>query len=417
MRRAAWLLASVACLFALAAARAELSIEQPGAVAVLPTPARSHWIVVSDFVLQRSAVLDLDAGAFLGMFSTGHGVQQAAYPRSRAEFYLPETYYSRGSRGARSDVVSVYDLTTLAPIAEIAIPAKRANNTLAIGNVALSDDDRFLAVFNMTPASSLSIVDVTSRAFVGEIATPGCGLVYAAGPRSFLMLCADGALLRVALDEAGRPARLERSAAFFDPERDPVTEKAVRSGTRWIFVSFEGQVYEVELAAGAPRFETPWSLVDAADRAASWRSGGNQQLALHEPTGRLFVLMHQGGPDSHKDPGSELWVYDLAERRRVLRIPVRHPGYEILGESPAFGRDWISPFDGLYDWLLDHVAPNPGVDRVVVTQDTQPLVATSSERGGSLALYDGLTGEFLRRVGSGSLSPSGLVAPFRGASR
>ena len=418
MRRVAWAGSCVAFALALcAASRAELPVEQPGRVAVLPSPAQSHWIVVSDFVLQRSALLDLDAGAFLGMFSTGHGVQEAAYPHSRPEFYLPETYYSRGSRGTRSDVVSVYDAATLAPIAEIPIPPKRATNTLATGNVALSDDDRFLAIFNMTPATSLSIVDVAARVFVADVAAPGCGLVYAAGPRSFLMLCADGALLRIALGEEGRALRLERSAPFFDPQLDPVTEKAVRSGDRWIFVSFEGQVYEVDLAAAAPRFETPWSLCDAADRAASWRIGGSQHLALHESTGRLFALMHQGGPDSHKDHGTELWVFDLASRRRVQRIPARHPGLEILGESLAFGRDWFPPFDGLYDWLLDHVAPNPGVDRVVVTQDPHPLLATSSERGGSLGIYDGLTGEFLRRVGSGSISPSGLAAPFGAASR
>jgi methylamine dehydrogenase heavy chain len=389
--------AGLLCSLAVAAARAELPAEQAGRVEVLPRPAHSHWIVVSDFVLQRSAFLDLDAGAFLGMVSTGNGVQQAAYPRSRPEFYLPETYYSRGSRGTRSDVVTVYDASTLVPSAEIAIPPKRANNTLAVANVALSDDDRFLAVFNMTPATSLSIVDVAERAFVGEVATPGCGLVYSAGPRSFLMLCADGALLRVALDERGKPLRLERSAPFF--------------------VSFEGQIYEVDLTGAAPRFETPWSLLDEADRRARWRVGGSQILALHAQTSRLFALMHQGGPESHKHAGTEIWVYDLASRRRVQRIPARHPGLEILGESLAFGRDWMPPFDGLYDWLLDHVVPNPGVDRVVVTQGPEPLVATSSERGGSLAIYDGLTGEFLRRIGSGSISPSGLAAPFGAATQ
>ena len=415
MRRVGWLAVGAACALALPAARAELPVEAPGHTAVLPSPTQSHWIVVSDFVLQRSAFVDLDAGAFLGMISTGYGVQEAAFPRSRAEFYLPETYFSRGTRGVRSDVVTVYDETTLSPLAEIALPPKRATNTLATGNVALSDDDRFLAVFNMTPATSLSIVDVAARAFVGEVATPGCSLVYATGPRSFAMLCADGALLHVSLGEDGRPARLERSAPFFDPERDPVTEKAARAGARWFFVSFEGHVHAVDFGGGAPRFEAPWSLVDDALRAEGWRIGGSQLLALHAPSGRLFALMHQGGPDSHKDHATEIWVYDLGARARVQRIPARHPGFEILGESPAFGRDWPSPFDGLYDWLLDHVAPHPGIDRVVVTQDAQPLVATSSERGGSLAVYDGLTGEFLRRIGSGSLSPSGLAAPFGAA--
>jgi methylamine dehydrogenase heavy chain len=386
-------------------------------VAVLPAPASPHWAVVSDFVLGRSAFVDLDDGAFLGMISTGYGVQEAAYPRGLGEFYLPETYFSRGTRGVRSDVVSVYDRVTLAPIAEIEIPAKRATNTLASGNLALSDDDRFLAVWNMTPATSLSIVDVRARRFVEEVATAGCGMVYAGGTRAFLMLCADGALLRVALDDSGRKQGLERSAPFFDPNRDPVTEKAVRVGDRWLFVSFEGQVYPVDVGDGPPRFEAPWSLVDETLREQSWRSGGSQHFAVHEATGRLYALMHQGGPDSHKDPGTELWVFDLAARSRLLRIPLRHPGIEILGESLAFGQDWMPPFDGLYDWLLDHVVPNPGIDRLAVTQDARPLLVTSSERGGSLAVYDAQSGEFLRRIGSGSLAISGLAAPFGAPAR
>ena len=77
MRRVAWLAVGFACALCLAAG-AELPVEQPGHTAVLPTPAKSHWIVISDFVLQRSAFVDLDAGAFLGMISTGYGVQEAA---------------------------------------------------------------------------------------------------------------------------------------------------------------------------------------------------------------------------------------------------------------------------------------------------------------------------------------------------
>ena len=113
-----------------AAAAAELSAEIPGRSEVLPAPGRPHWVWVSDIVLQRSALLDLDRGDFLGMVSTGFLSQAATFPRRGDEFYLPETYYSRGSRGTRSDVVTVYDTTTLAPIDEISIPPKRAINVL-----------------------------------------------------------------------------------------------------------------------------------------------------------------------------------------------------------------------------------------------------------------------------------------------
>ena len=41
-------------------------------------------------------------------------------------------------------------------------------------------------------------------------------------------------------------------------------------------------------------------------------------------------MMHQGGPDTHKDPGTEVWVYDLATRKRVQRIALRDPATSIL---------------------------------------------------------------------------------------
>ncbi len=133
---------------------------------------------------------------------------------------------------------------------------------------------------------------------------------------------------------------------------------------------------------------------------------------MHQTSGRLYSLVHQGGPDTHKDPGTELWVYDLATRRRVQRIELRHPGLSILGESFEFGGAWVWPFNRLSGWLLDHALPNPGLTLVQVTQDAQPLLVTASQMGGSVAVYDALSGEFLRRVASGNMTSSVLQAPW-----
>lgn len=395
-------------------AHADVPLERPGRVEILPEPLGPHWVWVADILLQRSALLDLDRGRFLGMISTGYGSQVAVFPTRRREFYLPETYYARGSRGARTDVVTVYDAVSLAPVTEVEIPPKRAMNVLPSGNAALSDDDRFLAVFNMTPATSLSIVDVEKRSFVGEIATPGCSLVYAAGPRRFAMLCADGSLLSVALDEEGRELEKSRSQPFFDPQKDPVTEKAVRFGDQWIFVSFEGFVHTLDVSGPKPRFGEVWSLLSQEEREASWRIGGGQHLAVHQPTGRLYSLMHRGGPDTHKESGLELWIYDLATRTRVQRLELHHPGLAILTESLEFGKSWFWPFNRLSDWLLDSVVPNPGLQHVQVTQDDEPLLVTGTLIGGSLAVYDALSGRFLRRVAAGNVSTNALQAPWGG---
>jgi methylamine dehydrogenase heavy chain len=395
------------------AARAELSLEQTGRIASLPEPFGAHWAWVSDVVLRRTALIDLDGGSMLGMLSSGYGSFPPVFPRNRPEIYLPETYYSRGSRGERTDLVSFYDARTLAPVNEVLLPPKRAINALPIGNAALSDDERFLAVFNMTPATSLSIVDVERRSFVGEIATPGCSLAYGAGARRFLMLCADGAALTLTLGEDGSEAGKVRSEPFFDPQTDPVMEKAVRSGDTWVFVSFDGVVHPIRVGGETIEWGEPWRLFDEADTADSWRVGGVQPLAVHTPSHRLYVLVHQGGPGSHKAPGSEVWVYDLEGHRRLQKIELRSPGITYLGEPLAFGHDWIWPFNHLDSVVLDSLPPR--VAQISVTRDAErPLLVTSSEFGGSLGIYDARSGEWLRRVSAGGLTTQVLQTPWEG---
>src|SRR5262247_1778670 len=191
------------------AARAELGAEPIGQVAVLPERPGPHWFWLSDILLHRTALFDADSGGLLGTITSGSpGVGFAILPLlspDHREVYLAESYFSRGVRGDRTDVVTIYDARTLQPLNEIVLPPKRAEYFPGNASSALSDDGRFIAVFNLTPMTSLSIVDARARTFVAEVATPGCSLVYAAGPRRFFMLCANGAALTVDLDETGNP--------------------------------------------------------------------------------------------------------------------------------------------------------------------------------------------------------------------
>ena len=401
---AAW--ASWAWLWIASPAWAELPAEQIGRVEVLPQPAQAHWVWVSDVILRRSALVDLDSGRMLGMLNGGFGPTVALFSASRGEIYVPETHYSRGSRGERADVLTIYDGASLAAVAEVALPPRRAINALPMANAALSDDERFAAIFNSVPGTSLSIVDVEQRALKAEVTTPGCSLVYAAGPRRFALLCGDGSLLLLTLDGEGRELAKTRSHPFFDPDADPVTEKAVRVGDEWLFVSFEGRVHPVDVSGAEPRFGEPWSLLDETDRADSWRIGGSQHLAVHEASQRLYSLVHQGGPDTHKDPGTELWVYDLATRARVERVALRSPGVTFLGEPIELGGG-----GRLWGWLLDSFL-GAGIDTIAVTQDAEPLLVTASGFSGGLGLYDARSGEFLRRVYCGNLTIVALQAPF-----
>jgi methylamine dehydrogenase heavy chain len=393
---------------------AQVPVEELGRVERLPGPPGDHWVWVADPVLRRSALVDLDSGKFLGTVDGGFGLVVPLDATVRPEVYVPETHYSRGSRGVRSDVLTIYDGHRLAPIAEVALPPKRAISAVPLAHAALTDDDRFAAIFNLTPATSLSIVDLASRSFAGEVEIPGCSLVYPAGDRRLISLCKDGGLLVVTLDDAGREASKRRSSPFFDPEADPVTEDGVRRGSGWYFFSVDGRVHGIDLAGAEPRFEEVWSLVGEAD--PTWRMGGRRHTAIHAATGRLFVLMHEGGgQESYKDAGSEVWVFDLDERERVARIELENPGPTIMGVALEFGRSWVWPFDGLSGFLIGRLPAH--VEEIQVTQDDQPRLVTSATLSGGIGVYDAVDGTFLKRVYSGNFTNVALHSRPRGASR
>ncbi len=379
--------------------------EPLGKVETLPAPPGRHWVWVSDVLLRRAALVDADTGRFLGMLPGGPGILAPLRSLDGREIYQAETYYARGTRGARTDLVSITDARSLQPQGEVVIPPRRSEHTSWVAGSALSDDGHFLAVFNLNPATSLSIVDVARRRFVGEVETPGCSLVYAAGPRRFFSLCADGSALVVTLDEDGSPVSKLHTPRWFDPRADPVTEKAVRRGDRWFFVSFEGVVHPVDVSGAEVHFAEPWPLLSDAERKESWRIGGMQPFALHAPSGRLYALMHRGGPDTHKAPGTEVFVYDVDRRERVQRFALRNSLASFVLEQLRM------PTGGAVDWLLQHLLPAHGVERIAVTQDDAPVLLAATAFPATLAVYDARSGGHLRDVREVGVAVNYVAAP------
>jgi methylamine dehydrogenase heavy chain len=410
-RRRRSLLAAGALALAIlgaAATRAEIPIEAP-LVWTLPEQRGPHWFWLSDIVLRRTALFDADSGTLLGTITSGSGspgfIIAPLFSPDGKEIYLAETYFSRGVRGDRTDVLTVYDGRTLAPLHEVALPPKRAESYPGNASNALSDDGRLAAVFNLTPATSLSIVDVRERRFVAEIPTPGCSLVFAAGAARFVMLCANGEALVV--DVVGGEGKLTRVPSFFDPQ-DPVTEKAVRRNGEWLFVSFAGVIHPLDVSGETVRPGEKWAAIEEADQRENWRVGGLQHLAVHAASGRLYVLVHQGPPDTHKAPGTEVWVYDLETRKRTTRLPVLNPFESFLVQQLALG-------DGtggsMARWLLARTLPNPGVERIAVTQDDHPVLVTSQSLPPTLTVHDAMTGAVLREIGEPGLIASMIFVP------
>ncbi len=303
-----------------------------------PISAHPHLVWLNDIAFTampdgRAILIDADAGTMLGMISGGYGHNSLLFSPDGRRIYNPETYYARGTRGARTDVLTVYDAGRLTVEGEIVLPAKRFLSMPLFGNARLMDGGRFALIYNFTPSQSVSVADVVAGRFVTEFDTAGCSLIFPVAPREFFMLCADGGLLEVALDADGRPVRQVARERFFDADRDPLFEKPVRVDGRWLFVSFHNAVYEVaKTDGGVVGRAAGWRLADPAE---GWRLGGIQPLAVHAASGRLFALMHEGGEGSHKDPGTEVRVYDLKTRAELARWRLRRPATSIAVSGDA----------------------------------------------------------------------------------
>ncbi|BCX17876.1 MAG: hypothetical protein KatS3mg117_1558 [Geminicoccaceae bacterium] len=293
---------------------------------VLPEPS-PRWIYVLEpvfpyLVASKMWIFDGDDLSVKGMVNGGY-LPNAVMSHDRSRFWLTETYWSRGSRGVRTDVVTAFDTKTLDPVGEVVLPKGRFLVVPKKHNATLTSDGRYLLSFNMDPAFSLSVVDVKEMKYLGELDTQGCSLAFPTGNTSVASLCPDGRFLHLTFDSAGRVTKTELGEPFFDSEKDPVFEHAAihRPSKQGYFVSYDGWVYPVQLD-GMPKVGTRWKLQGAGDE--EWRPGGWQLAAFHAASNRLFVAMHKGGPWTHKQAGDEVWVYDVRSRQRLQRIPLAH---------------------------------------------------------------------------------------------
>ncbi len=391
-------LAWIAALGPAHAARADEPTETPG-VARLPAEPGAHWVWVPDRLLQHSILFDGDTGVMLGAIDSAATLTPKAPVLARGHFYSVDLAYSRGLRGDRIDFVSIYDAVTLGYTSEIMLPTRQGQSNASLQYAELLGD-RFLAVFNQFPNISVSIVDLEKNEFVQEINIAGCAAIYPVDRRHFATLCGDGTATLVALDPTGHQAGLVASEPFFDPVKDPVFIAAGRNGTAWTFVTFKGQARTVDFAGGKPRVGAEWSLLDEMDRRENWLPGGLQHVALHAPTNRLFVIMHEGGPGSHKEAGSEIWVFDVNERKRIARFPAPNVTGAFLAAMANVERGgWI---DSAMQWGI----PSQGVQVIVVSQDDHPVLFARHSEVGAVAVMDANTGETLRM-----LDEAGLTGP------
>lgn len=293
----------------------------------------------------RVHIFDGANGKFLGMIPTSfNGHMQVSHDGKK--IYTMTTYHERVTRGKRTDTVEVWDALGLTFEKEIILPNNRIQGLNYRGMFRQSADGKLIILQNATPATSVAIVDLEKGEHVAELTnTAGC---WSVNPlpnrdRSFTTICGDGTLLTIDLDANGQIASQHRSENFFSVKEDPIFITPGFVGNTAYFVSFYGTLYSADFTDEKVKFAPTWSLLNDEDRAQGWTPGGYNLIATHEKSNRLYVQMHPDGMEgTHKNPAAEIWVFDLASKKRIARVP----GMDVLSLSVDQAGNRLLGIDG-----------------------------------------------------------------------
>jgi methylamine dehydrogenase heavy chain len=165
------------------------------------------------------------------------------------------------------------------------------------------------------------------------------------------MLCGDGSVATVTLDDNGQLADRQTTAKLFDADTDAWFHHAEQVGDRYWFLSYKGNLTEMDLSGAAAKVTSTRALVRGVDQKAGWRPGGYQNFAV-DPSGRWLVAgMHpKGAEGSHKMPAAKLWVIDLQSGKRVAALP----GAMVLSLTFSNNGERLQALDGekgaLHSW-------------------------------------------------------------------
>ena len=383
------ILAAIAAMLSLSAAAgqerddldagAKLPVAESHVTAVLSaTHARRLFVLDTAFPAAEAAktyIIDGETGRLEGMFSQGYWPNFAISPDGSA-VYAADTYFEKHTRGKRQDFVVVRDARTLDVQKDIPLPSGRLLVVTKKYNFGVTPDGHYALSYNLAPRTAVSVVDLKLREYVGDIDIPGCGLIFPQSANRFTTLCADGSVATVTFDEKLKAAT-ERVKKVFDAEKDPVFEHSGwdKHGRMLYLVSYSGMVIPLDLSGGSAQKRESWSLTSPTERSAGWLPGGWQVAHFHVPSKHLYVLMHRGHEWTHKDSGTEVWVYDVQTRKRLQRVKLSKPAQS-----------------------------------VAVSQDDSPLLYTIVD-GAEIITYDSSTGKLRSESQNIGFTPQILTVP------
>ncbi|WP_373873601.1 amine dehydrogenase large subunit [Pseudomonas pseudonitroreducens] len=364
-------LALSTCL-AMGAAQAELPTESIGET-VLPFPPSPHRAYIVDvefenFIAGRVTVVDPEQKKMLGMVSTGF-VAPSTLSHDEKTLYSADTFYSRGTRGVRTDVLTAWDTSNLRPKWEVEIPAKRASILTQKYALGTSSDDRFVYIYNFTPSTSVTVVDTQEKKVASEIAISGCVLNYPVGKRAFASLCGDGQLQITRIGDDGKETGRSQTP-FFDPNKEKLNERGLAVGETYFFVTTDGMVKPVDVSGDKPKMLPSWSLTTDEERKKGWGTGGWQLMAVAPKLNRMYVLMHEEhSAGKWEDPSPFIWVYDLKTQKKIGTLEAPKPVWSLhattddkpllLGTDIEGGLQIFDLKTGKYNGAMDKIAKTP----------------------------------------------------------
>lgn len=344
-------LAAFGSTVAIGFAAAELPVEPTPSVRSLPADYPDSFVFLVDgnfWGLESGKVVLADVGSETDHHRGSIGAAQFGFfaaAKTRPELYVVETFFTRGQRGVRTDVLTIYDRTTLEQTGEVVLPGgKRAQTLTEKGAFQLSADERFAYVFNFTPASSVTVVDLVKRKIVGDVDIPGCVDAFALKTGGFASLCGNGGIASTKLDANGKFVRQTMSEPFQDIDKAPIFSRpAIVDGVAY-FPTYDGRIQPIDFNGDEAVVGEAWPIVaaqpDAAPKKKSWRdripglskqdhSGDKRlpsgwQLMASDDAGHLYVLMRRTENfDDHDTGGDEVYVIDPKSRDVVNRIRLR----------------------------------------------------------------------------------------------
>ncbi len=308
-----------------------LPVEETGKVVVLPTEYPESWVFVDEvsfFNMIGGKMILLDVAektknARIKGITDKSLIGSFIQARTRPEFYIMESFHARGSRGPRTDVLTIYDKTTLYPFKELVWKdSTRLTSLPERYAMTMSADERFLYVANMNPGTSFTVVDLESKEIVETIGTPGCVLTYPTGNNSVTSICSNGGLLTTVVDENGHKKSQHRIKPFFDTDKTPVFERPVIIDGIAYFPSFDGMIHSFDFSGDVAQYIESWSLVTDEERKGNWRPSG---LVLNDKDeqGLFYTIMQPDGKEGTQTHGGpQVWVFDIKKKQKLLTVDI-----------------------------------------------------------------------------------------------